>query len=235
MRHFKTEGKRNEHMKENEEAYEQFLKEVTLDFSKEFVRDNLYYRLVGREENSALLQEIPHRNYLNLALVYYWRVYEETEQIGSILMTRGQMEHYQWTEEELWRYAKINTPRLFPAEIRGIREVLGDLFLQDEELPMLILSNNRGVNGASCILYQGVLEELAEKLREDYYVLPSSVHEVIAVPDRQASQEQLYEMVCSINRTHLSKEEVLSDAVYFYSREAKELTLVGLYPEKKAG
>ena len=210
-----------------EEKKEEIL-ELTqrLDFSPKYIGEHLYYRLIGREKNEELLREIPHRNYLNLAVVYYWVVYEEAEQIGSILMTLRQMERFGWTEEELMQMAQENTPRLFPALTKGMDEIVGDLLARQEKLQMLVLSNEKGINGASCLMYPGVLQKLEEAMKGSFYVLPSSIHELIVLPDNGASAVQLCEMVYCINRTHLPQEDVLSDTVYYYSEETKTLSTI---------
>ena len=194
-----------------------------LDFSPEYIREHLYYRLIGREQNEALLQEIPHRCYLNLAVVYYWVVYEEEEQLGSIMMTQRQMERLGWTEELLMQTAQENTPRLFPMVTKGMEEIVGELLMQQSEQPILVLSNEKGINGAACLLYPGMLKGVEEKMQGSFYVLPSSIHELIVIPDNGTPAARLCEMVYCINRTQLPWEDVLSDAVYYYSQETKEL------------
>lgn len=197
-----------------------------LDFSPEYVREHLYYRLIGRERNAELLQEVPNRNYLNLAVIYYWVVYEEGEQMGSIMMTHRQMELFGWTEEELMSMAQINTPRLFPVLTKGMDEIVGEILACQAEPQMMVLSNEKGINGAACLMYPGVLQRLEEAMNGSFYVLPSSIHELIVVPDNGMSAVNLCEMVYCINRTQLPQEDVLSDTVYHYSEETKELIVV---------
>ena len=197
-----------------------------LDFSEEYIREHLYYRLVSRERNAELLQEVPHRLYLNLAIVYYWVVYEEEEQLGSIMMTGAQMERMGWSEEELMHIAETNTPRLFPVLSRGIEEVVGELLEQCQSFPMLVVSNDRGINGAACLMYPGVLEQLKKQMKGSFYILPSSIHELIVIPDNGTPPGRLCEMVYCINRTQLPQEDFLSDAVYFYSEVTGKLQMI---------
>lgn len=197
-----------------------------LDFSSEYVSEHLYYRLIGQESNEELLKEVPHRTYLNLAVVYYWIVYEEGEQIGSIMMTKRQMERFGWKEEQLLQMAQENTPRLFPMITKGMNEIVGELLAHQEELQMLVLSNEKGINGAACLMYPGVLQKMEKLMNGSFYVLPSSIHELIVIPDYGASAVRLCEMVYCINRTQLPQEDILSDTVYYYSVETKELQVV---------
>lgn len=197
-----------------------------LDFSEEYIREHIYYRLVSKERNEELLQEVPHRLYLNLAIIYYWVVYEGEEQIGSIMMTQVQMERMGWTEEELMRMAEKNTPRLFPMSARRIEEIVGELMLQHQEFPMLVVSNDKGINGAACLVYPDMLEQLKQKMKGSFYILPSSIHELIVIPDNGTLPDRLCEMVYCINRTQLPQEDILSDAVYYYSDGTGELQMI---------
>jgi hypothetical protein len=87
-------------------------------------------------------------------------------------------------------------------------------------LPMYVLTNRQKMNGAACMFYPGVLEDFGKKLGRDFYLLPSSVHEVILVPaDETVSKEALWEIVTDINRTQVAEEEILADSVYYYDRK----------------
>lgn len=93
-----------------------------------------------------------------------------------------------------------------------------------ENIPMYVLTNKKKLYGAACMLYPEVLKKFSEKLGQDFYVLPSSVHEVILVPaDSEADQESLREIVTDINRTQVAEEEILADSVYFYSRSLNKI------------
>lgn len=84
---------------------------------------------------------------------------------------------------------------------------------------MFILSNTRGINGASVMFYKNVIKDFASKVNSDLYILPSSIHEIILVPyQKHLSIEALTEMVFDVNRTQVSPEEILSDKVYFYDK-----------------
>lgn len=95
---------------------------------------------------------------------------------------------------------------------------------QSSNTPMFILSNTRGINGASTMLYKDVIKDFANKLNLDLYILPSSIHEIILVPfQRSLSINSLSEMVVEVNRTQLSPDEILSDKVYFYNRSTNQI------------
>ena len=114
-------------------------------------------------------------------------------------------------------------------------DVLNHLFcienpdLQNETfqpIPMYILSNTSKLNGAGCMLYDNVLTNIAAKLNSDLYIIPSSIHEVLLIPvDYADSSEYLTTLVQEVNDTQLSRDEILSDHVYYYSRIDKKITM----------
>ena len=91
---------------------------------------------------------------------------------------------------------------------------------------MYVLTNSLRNLGASCILYPHVLDMAGEIIGEDFYVLPSSIHEVILVPESNAMEQmEMDEMVTEINATQVAEEEILSNHAYFYERETGLLIL----------
>ena len=119
-------------------------------------------------------------------------------------------------EEQLFKCAAENTRRLFPPTVRSMNDVMKDMFLKDGmpeeiaemmlgEIPpeqtMWVISNSKGINGAVNMLYENELHDLAENLGSDLYILPSSVHEVLAVSSEMGSPEELTmeELIALIN------------------------------------
>ena len=92
------------------------------------------------------------------------------------------------------------------------------------KMPMYVLTNQQKLYGAACMLYPGVLKAFSEENGQDFYVLPSSVHEVILIPAEPGTNEALLrEIVTEINRTQVAKDEVLADSIYYYSRNRDQI------------
>ena len=88
-----------------------------------------------------------------------------------------------------------------------------------ESVPMRVLCNAQRVYGATCMIYPGVLGTLAEEAGENLYILPSSVHEILILPESEVEDEQyLRDMIREVNGTQVEPEEILSDNLYFYDR-----------------
>ena len=106
-----------------------------------------------------------------------------------------------------------------------IDRIVEELELTDQNCPMYVITNQWKMYGAGVILYDQLLMKLAAKLSSDLYLIPSSVHEFIAVPEQSGmTEEQLTEMVRNVNETEVSREEILSDHVYHYRRAYQVIT-----------
>ncbi|MCR5791737.1 MAG: DUF5688 family protein [Lachnospiraceae bacterium] len=153
-------------------------------------RRNIIYRLVNYEQNKALLENIPHRRFLDLALTYHCVVAMGDEGVSTFRIFDSVMSAWGIDEETLWENAKENTPRLFPCKIQSMSEImqrfLGEM-MGEEDWPedatetfaqnIYVISNERENYGAAAILYKDALEDFAQEMEQDYYILPSSIHE----------------------------------------------------------
>ena len=100
-------------------------------------------------------------------------------------------------------------------------QVYSSIVHTDDPLyPMFVLTNSEGLFGASCMLYDQLIHSYAERFQSDFYILPSSIHEVILVPAFKNELMDLFsEMVREVNQSQVAAEEILSDHAYYYSRE----------------
>ena len=205
--------------------------EQILDFEQ--AKNRVVFKLIHFEKNQRLLKDIPHFKFLDLAIVFYLLLDRTEKGTASVLITNDMMKQWEQSLLKLYCLANANTPSLLTAELMPmndvILELLGDKaedYEPDEENHMYILSNEQRHFGAACILYPPVLEDIAKILGDDYYILPSSIHEVIILSAKYASsQEDLDEMIREINNTQVASEEILSEHAYYYSRERKRLLL----------
>lgn len=107
-----------------------------------------------------------------------------------------------------------------------VREMVHDIYSETKGPKMYVVSNSERNFGAAAILYQSFLEDFANKTMSDYYILPSSIHEVILIPveNEENEVERLKNMVCEVNNTELSIEEILSDSIYLFKRSVGLIT-----------
>lgn len=215
---------------------------IDMEFFRSFeeVRDRICYRLIGKEGNEGLLEDMPYIGFLDLAICFHYAYHSEALGDGTILIHNSHMELWGTSAAELFGLAKRNTKRLFPWTCQSMVEVLREMAGQDaetedaaeqdaflQEMPLRILSNTKRTHGAACMLYPGVLDSLASKEGHDLYILPSSVHEVILLPDIGIpSATELRNMVREVNDTQVAPEEVLSYSLYRYRRTDGRVTIV---------
>ncbi|MDO4553662.1 MAG: DUF5688 family protein [Lachnospiraceae bacterium] len=121
----------------------------------------------------------------------------------------------------------------------GLKEFLEALLeesmteVEQEHIPMYVLSNEGGVGGAAALFYPKVQEQIAEQMDGDYFVLPSSVHETLIVPDNgELNYQELREMVNEVNETQVAPDEVLTGEVYSYDKESNQLMLASEKAER---
>lgn len=204
-----------------------------IQFNWEEFRHGVFFRLVNADKNKELLESIPHQNLLDLALIYYYTVPISAEVIGTLVITREHLTLLGIEEDALHHAARSNAQRYQPVKIRCMEELLYDLGrkigVEVSEAktcrPFLyVLTNTKGNFGASALLFEEELEHFANRIENDFYILPSSVHEVILVPsDPEFSVEYFQSMVREINATQVDATEVLSDNIYYYDRQRKEI------------
>lgn len=208
-------------------------KELNLEFFKNFemAKKRIVYRLINARSNEELLKEIPHVLIMDLAICFYYAFRDEQLGEGMITIQNKHMEWWDTNVQELMALAKENTPRLFPAQLISMKyivEKVGGKVLEDlyeHACKLYVLTNRQKCQGAVCLLYDGKLEEIAEELGGSFYILPSSIHEVIIFKETgEENARSLHEMIRDINETQLDAEEVLSDYPYYYNRTEKKIT-----------
>ena len=181
------------------------------------------------KENRELLEQMPCIRFLDLAVIFYCLIAVGEEGTASVAVKSEYRKVWDITLPQIYEQAKINTPKLLPYVLQTMLEVLGELcdgMDTSGAVPMYVLTNQLRMNGAACILYPDVLRECSRKIGGDLLILPSSIHEVILMPDHgNGNRAELREMVEEINQTQLEAEEVLSGQVYRYERNTNKIIL----------
>lgn len=194
----------------------------------DYVKGMLAFKLINFEKNRELLVDTPYIAYLDLAIVFY--VLLEVTEKGSATMLVKDMHAESWGVDvhTMYHQALRNGNTLLPAKFQTVTSVISEIVdvsgRSEEDERMYVMSNLNRNFGAACILYPGKLEEIGKYLGVDYYVLPSSIHEVIVVPVGEwTNRGSLEGMVKEVNTYQVADDEVLADTVYYYSREQKRL------------
>ena len=197
---------------------------VIADFSK--VSKLLRVRLVNTEKNKEMLEKIPHREWLDLSLIYAVDIETDNkEEMCSMRVTDMHMHMWGVDEETLYNNAMENMKSVDGGIVLNMaemmKEICGNNVDFDDTVPMYVLTNESRMNGAVQILNEQVLAEFANKMQNDFIILPSSIHEVLLVPVDNGVQDTKYlaQMVREVNDTSVTDEEILSYHVYLYDMQ----------------
>lgn len=192
-------------------------------------RDRVICRLVNTEKNKVWLRRVPHREFLDLSIVY-----QQMSKNGVLAyqITWNDANDSQLTESELYELAMKNTKRLCPMELKpmsGIAKEAKEIVnaTRSEKEESYFVSNQVRRHGAIAILYEGALEKISQITESNLYIMPSSTHECIVAPvDTIPSLEALQERLQFINQHLVDEEDRLSNQIYHYDMETKEVTQV---------
>lgn len=233
-------------------VYQKNAREINMDmdFFTQFSRakDRILYKLVHLESNREMLAEVPYVEWNDLAIVFYYAFEDKRFGKATILIKNSHLAMWGIDVPVLYETAKNNMLRMRPEEMMPVRQIIQEFMEQKQrhgsgkaefEMPeeadvalernsaMYVLSNCDRIFGASALLYSRSMKKLAGELNRNLIILPSSVHEVILVPDDGITKKEFYrEMVKEVNDAQVEPEERLSYNVYYYDRVSGRVTIL---------
>ncbi len=207
-------------------------------------KEHIISKIINAKENSDILNERPYTKFEDLAITYHILVSVDEEGTSTIPITNDLAATYEVTAEDLDVIAKENMAKTNPMVIQSMSATIKEMLVPDmlergmsmedvetllddieDEIPAFVLSNETKINGAIWMTSPEALEALSEKLGGDFLILPSSIHEVIAIPSESDDFEYFQDMVKDVNQGHVRREERLSNNVYSYNAKEHKLTL----------
>lgn len=209
-------------------------------------KDHIVARLVNAEENSNRLDGVPFTQVEDLAITYHIDLGSNSSSSMSVQVQEPMLAAYGITKEELHDLAMANTQQNAPATFKSMTQTMTEIMLPDmmasmnvsreeamqmiedmlppDEGTMWVLTNEDKMNGAIAMMDTEMLDDIREQIGGDFYILPSSIHEVLIVPKEAGmSVADLEDMVQTVNATEVQPQERLSDHVYAYDAETKEI------------
>ena len=191
------------------------------DFEK--VKDSLFVKLISADAQGSFPDNVPYTPFLDMAAVYCLRPDGGDNSEAFIRITRQMINEWGKCAEQLHDAAVYASEKRFPADIRPLQDVLQTSFgfsCHGDAPAIYVVTNKSMMFGASVILYPGIPEKIRKAVGGKYYLLPSSVHEFLAVPaETGMDPAELKKMVQEINATVVAPEDRLSDGVYEYVEE----------------
>lgn len=193
----------------------------------EQMKSKLSMEVVSAEKNAELLESVPHERMEDMAVVYRFVLDQTDSGNGTILVTNQLLDQYGITNEQLRADAMENAPAIRPSEIRGMSEVMSELApgmipeVAPEDEQMFVATVPDKIHGAGVIAYPNFMEDAAQKMGGDFFVLPSSIHEVLLVKDNgQRTAKELENMVKEVNANMI--DERLNNGVEKFNREEEK-------------
>ena len=203
--------------------------------SYDSVREGIVYKLINTEKNRELLEDTPYIEFMDLAIVFQYRLQQDEVATASILIHNVHLRLWDVTKEDLYRAAEENTQKLMQYEIKSMAEVLreimddyeGGMGQFSDSVPMYVLSNRNKVEGAACMLYPDLLRDFSDREGSSFYIIPSSIHELLLLPvEDDSDSAEIKGMIKEVNDTQVSEEEILSYSLYYYDREKGDVTML---------
>ncbi len=196
-----------------------------VSFAYEDCRDRLMLELIPRKGNEDQLRSLPFREIADLALIVRVDFGGIGDSRASAVVNNSLLSNFGVSPERLFEDALEAASRSLPLTIRPMSEILTEMscpsFLWGEgaHIPLYVATNSRGFMGASVLAYPDFCSEASRLIQDDFYVIPSSIHEILLLPaGRFPCVPILPAIVKSVNAEQVSPEDRLSDNVYFYSR-----------------
>lgn len=211
-----------------------------LDYTR--IQKRLCFKVVNAEKNRKMLEHVPHRRLLDLAVVYYVLLPNEAllNRPAAILVNNKMSELWDISESDLYNIAFENNKHFFRNVVRSLEEVIIETVykeqdglstmsiqnMSNDEKRMYYVSTHTKQYGATLFLYNDLLENFAQE-HGDFYILPSSIHELLFVPCScgELNKSELCAMVQEINRECL-EEEFLSDNIYLFHSDTKTIEMI---------
>jgi hypothetical protein len=210
-----------------------------VDLSWDTVKDNLTVRLLEKNRNIDFISNMPYVDVGNGLVITAdinmpgdmdggWRVAVNHNVLDQLGVDRNEIFSSAMSNAKIYDRAVLTdmTQALFSPDRENLLD--RDAPLDPEDIGAMYVLTTEGSNLGACALYYPDVKEMAAELMgSGYYVLPSSVHEVILVPDTAGHNEkELCDMVKQANRTVVEPQEVLSDSVYHYDKDSRMLSKV---------
>lgn len=200
----------------------------------ESVKDSILAQIVGNENNEQFLDSrVSTRDESLEDLSYVYRINLDE---GSIPITNGMLLKWNIDKNTLHETALANSFEKEMPVICDIREIMAelmgvdvadiDVLMGDGEEPkveQIVVTNESKMFGAVNIFNEEVQDDLADRIGGDFYILPSSVHEVIVIPADPERLGEFKDTVREVNEEQVDPKDRLSDHVFAFDAENRQL------------
>ena len=198
------------------------------------MKNKLFIEIISIKSNIDLLESVPYKQIEDMAIVYRFLLNNDNGR-ASILITNQILHTLNIDENTLHNDAIKNAQIINPMIINDLSEVLSEMMNEDYSTKerIFIASVADKIHGACVIAYKGFMEQASLKAGGDFYLLPSSIHEVLIVPDNGHFRlEDLQVMVKEVNENEVDEIDQLTDSVYHYDHKEQLFELGEKYLQR---
>ena len=199
---------------------------VQFDFKKwEDVKPRLFVAAAKKSYNEEYLKDKVYLEIGDIALVVRIYVYTTNDgEVASAAMPEPILKEYNLSKEDVVEAALKNSTELFPGSCMNLSDVLQKFIpagtMPAGEIDLWCVANGQN-GGAAALFYPGMMNEIKEKLGGNFYILPSSMHEVLvisinALQEKNMNAQDMIDLVRGVNKAEVSAEEQLSDNPLVY-------------------
>ena len=205
----------------------------------DFIKDHAVLRVVNSEKNYNMLIASPYKQLKGFDdLVVVGRLELESSEEGnaSVLITEKMLDEAGMSAKEMFDYAQKNTEQMHPVNIETMSAMLSRLtgapeFLFEDTPPIFVVTNADYMNGATVLAYDGIFDQIKGVVKDDFYIIPSSIHETLIFPKTMAreldgGEATINATVREVNGSVISPEEFLSDNIYSYNSNTRAVSTI---------
>ena len=205
------------------------------------IKDKILFKLINTDLNREALKDAVSVEHFDMSIVFYIELRKKEEELVSLAVTESLKNMWGVNTTDIYNAALENTQNICPVVVTTLwmktKELAEDLGVKLPELPKeadeygsYVLTNTDNFNGAAVIMYKNILTALSETMGSDLYIIPGSIHEVVALKaDNYKTEDKidgLFEMLMKTNKTMNTEEEILSDNIFKFTKDTGKMSIV---------
>lgn len=207
------------------------------DYEK--TKKRLFIRLMNVDRYADDLNDAVYKTLGDIALVLYMKITEYQGCVTSTKIRREILTEWKKDSDEVFKEALLNTYFMSPPRIYRWEQMIfnmeyeGESFMNlEENCPLKkdtlgnCLSTSTKTNGAVAVFLPGVAERLAYLLDSDFYMVFTSIHEVMIHNDQNVDPKDLECVLADTIKEATPKEDYLTSKIYQYQRETRKFICV---------
>lgn len=191
------------------------------------IPDNLQFRL-RRPEFSVPVSE----NLFDMNVQVVYKLAEKAATL-SVAVTSSLLESWDLPD---WEVLKSHVSVKQEWQLISMKDVLSkyakDCPITPDDAQLYVVTNNSNMDGAAVLLDNDYLNDIHKRFG-DYWILPSSIHEILVLPMQayeksngkayEEARNSLLNMIKEVNDTQVMFQEVLSYSLMKYTSDGLEL------------